>query len=849
MEEILSKSTYGVRRAGLASLATMSLVTAAAVAGAGAASATTDFKFQRIGGADRYETSTLVADEFAAANPDVILANGEPGNYADALSANTLAGEKNVPVLLTRKDKTPASVLAQLKEDGTKNITVVGGTSVVSDAQVASLTAAGYNVTRVAGADRFATNADIIAASGAAAANTGLIATGFNFPDALAAGPISFQGHPLGLSTKDSIDDEVVSALKAAGVNKVLIFGGTTAVSPAVEAKLKAAGIDTAARFAGTDRADTSAQAAEYAVKNLAFTDKHVGVASGYVNGYGADALAGGPLEGKEKSPMLVTRDVNNPGTSVLDYLKNHSATLSTGHIYGGTAAVSTAAQTAMENAAKTAPANAATDRPELVSASIVDTNTGAELGADGTTVKFTFDENLVTATGGDAPKANLFYVYNSGGFVDGGDEVTAAAGNTVTVRFNAVNADSLAAALTLGTVDFGAVNDLGGTRTENPEGDAALNTNTPDAPTALPAGVTEAPDLVSIGNFAAVSPAPGTDVEFTFDEAASNATATDFYLYSLNGANTYQADTVVSESSTTVIVRFSENIDRATIARGVVDNGAVREAADNDGDTVDFNDLQAADVNGGGNTAKPDLVSVELRAADSTKDQALFTFDENLNPIEASHVAANFFLNPVEANGDNPEVGTGTVLVNDANQSQILVDFNQGAIVGSVAGAVEDGAVLGVDGNFNNKDEVGVANSTTTPGQTAGRTNGPDLTGVSLKLRTGAFGATEGTNATYAFDEALDLAGGNPDEADFQLYLADGTLLENPSLCTVNDNGTVSNTEDDTSVTCQFTGPAGDIDLHMDATLGTVDDGAVTAKDGLAPTTNPEGAAPTTKS
>ena len=106
---------------------------------------------------------------------------------------------------------------------------------------------------------------------------------------------------------------------------------------PAVETKLKAAGIDTAARFAGTDRADTSAQAAEFAVKNLNFTDTHVGVASGYVDGYGADALAGGPLEGKEKSPMLVTKDVNNPGASVLAYLKNHAPTLKTGHIYGGT--------------------------------------------------------------------------------------------------------------------------------------------------------------------------------------------------------------------------------------------------------------------------------------------------------------------------------------------------------------------------------------------------------------------------------------------------------------------------------------------------------------------------------
>ena len=101
-------------------------------------------------------------------------------------------------------------------------------------------------------------------------------------------------------------------------------------MSPAVEAKLAAAGITTAARFAGTDRADTSAQAAEYAVKNLNFTDAHVGVASGYVDGYGADALAGGPLEGKEKSPMLVTKDVNNPGASVLAYLEDHANTLRT---------------------------------------------------------------------------------------------------------------------------------------------------------------------------------------------------------------------------------------------------------------------------------------------------------------------------------------------------------------------------------------------------------------------------------------------------------------------------------------------------------------------------------------
>ena len=161
MEEILSKSTYGARRAGLASLATMSLVTAAAVAGAGAASATTGFSFDRIAGADRYATSAPIATS-SHHGDDVILANGEPGNYADALSANTLAGEKNIPILLTRTDKTPASVLAQLKDDGVKKITVVGGAGVVSAAQVAALEGPNYTVSRVSGSDRFATNDAII---------------------------------------------------------------------------------------------------------------------------------------------------------------------------------------------------------------------------------------------------------------------------------------------------------------------------------------------------------------------------------------------------------------------------------------------------------------------------------------------------------------------------------------------------------------------------------------------------------------------------------------------------------------------------------------------------------------
>jgi putative cell wall-binding protein len=351
MEEILSKSTIGLRKAGLATLAT-TLVLGAGYAGAGSASALPGFNFDRIGGSDRYETSTLIADEFNETNADVILANGEPGSYADALTANYLAGEMNAPILLTRDDRTPDSVLAQLEEDGVQNIVVVGGESAINQSQVDALVADGYNVTRVSGSDRFKTNAEVIEDGGQAENGLGLIATGFNFPDALAGGPLSYKGHPLGLSTQNDIDDEVIAALKAAGVNRVLILGGESAVGAAVVAKLAANEITVERRFAGSDRSETSELVAEYALAELGFTDEHVNVASGYVEGYGADALAGGPLTGKQNRPLLITKDVNQPD-DVLDFLNAHDDTLIDGIIFGGNAAISVQAQAQMEEAAQ----------------------------------------------------------------------------------------------------------------------------------------------------------------------------------------------------------------------------------------------------------------------------------------------------------------------------------------------------------------------------------------------------------------------------------------------------------------------------------------------------------------
>lgn len=332
----------------------------------GPAAADPGFDFQRIGGPDRFDTSALVAQTFGD-SVDVVLANGQDGRYVDALAASYLAGSLQAPILLTRKQVVPGRVAGRLEQSGAQHVWVVGGPAAVSAGEVANLRDEGYDVTRVAGSNRYLTDAAVIEAGGSSADGLGLVATGTDFADALAGSPLAYRGLPLGLADGDSISEPVIAALKDAGVSRVLIIGGAAAVGSDVPAELEAQGISVADRLQGapgTGRAATSVAVADYAVAHLGFTDQGVNVASGYADGYGADALAGGPLTGSESRPLLVTTDVDDPSAEVLDYLDGHAGTLHTGIIFGGTGAVGSDAAATMTAAATTAPAAPSTPPP-----------------------------------------------------------------------------------------------------------------------------------------------------------------------------------------------------------------------------------------------------------------------------------------------------------------------------------------------------------------------------------------------------------------------------------------------------------------------------------------------------
>ena len=88
-------------------------------------------KTSRLGGADRYETSAIIAK---AAVPDSTLGVYTSGEvFADALVAGPYAGINKAPVLLVNKDRVPTSIAKYTKESKINRAVVIGGTSTVYD--------------------------------------------------------------------------------------------------------------------------------------------------------------------------------------------------------------------------------------------------------------------------------------------------------------------------------------------------------------------------------------------------------------------------------------------------------------------------------------------------------------------------------------------------------------------------------------------------------------------------------------------------------------------------------------------------------------------------------------------
>ena len=191
----------------------------------------------RLGGADRFETAAAISSSYFLTASIVLVANGL--NFPDALAGGPAAAYLDAPLLLVRPDEIPDATRLELQRLAPAQIVVLGGTGAVSAAVQSELgTYASSGTGRLGGADRYATAVAISAIL--PNSRSVLLASGGNFPDALAGGPAAARlGAGLLLVQPTTTPAATGSELALLRPIWVSTLGGPASVSDAVMVQVR----------------------------------------------------------------------------------------------------------------------------------------------------------------------------------------------------------------------------------------------------------------------------------------------------------------------------------------------------------------------------------------------------------------------------------------------------------------------------------------------------------------------------------------------------------------------------------------------------------------------------------
>lgn len=182
---------------------------------------------QRLSGQTRYETSLRIAKTaYSVANGggeapwQVVIATG--ANFADALSVSSYAYAGKLPILLCDPvTGLSDDALAFLKDKGIRHAMIVGGNQAVPASVESQLKTVDVSFDRYSGNTRYETSVKIAERASSIYNNSSILglngsifATGKNFPDALAAGPVAGHSRSFVLLVDDGNDAAIRYAQK-----------------------------------------------------------------------------------------------------------------------------------------------------------------------------------------------------------------------------------------------------------------------------------------------------------------------------------------------------------------------------------------------------------------------------------------------------------------------------------------------------------------------------------------------------------------------------------------------------------------------------------------------------------
>lgn len=167
-----------------------------------------------------------------------------------------------------------------------------------------------FRVERLAGSDRYGSAAAISRRFVPAGTAVAYVANGSGYTDALSAGPAASRtGGPVLFVRPDAVPSSTAAELRRLAPGRIVVVGGSGAVSDTVLTALDEYTTGTVGRLGGTDRFATSVAVSRASFPNGAST---VYVASGRD---WPDALTGGAAAVVQDAPVLLTDDNSLPTT------------------------------------------------------------------------------------------------------------------------------------------------------------------------------------------------------------------------------------------------------------------------------------------------------------------------------------------------------------------------------------------------------------------------------------------------------------------------------------------------------------------------------------------------------
>lgn len=317
---------------------------------------TPEVEVNRLFGEDRYDTAVEISKKFYPNGAkEVILAREDL--FPDALAASSLAGKYDCPILLTQTEYLNPDTLEEIKRLKAEKVYIMGTEDAVSSQVEAELQSQcsikKENIVRIGGVDRYETAALIAQELGAQPNHKAIVATGLNFPDALAASSLAaYEKMPILLVNESNISPAMQEALKNLNINRSIIVGGPDVVPDGIASWLDTNGYR-AMRLFGDDRYGTCVKIAECAeLLGMEIDGAY------FVGGYDfPDALCAGPNAGKEKKLLLLTRKDNLPEivkSFLFETLRNfflmRGKNISSINIIGGNEAISQEGQGSILN-------------------------------------------------------------------------------------------------------------------------------------------------------------------------------------------------------------------------------------------------------------------------------------------------------------------------------------------------------------------------------------------------------------------------------------------------------------------------------------------------------------------